>query len=155
HLGGDPTPVQAALRAGDFRGADPALVSCAAAGLRRLPALRSPVLCGGPDPDEARDFPGAGLAERGIIGATTEPGPLLQTPVECLIWSAPARRVDALVDAARVAEVAFPAGTRLRVLDRLPAGGVTRVLLVDDMISEAEDVRERVLRDLHAFARRR
>ena len=133
----DETEMVASIRAGGGE-RDSALAVCAAAGLRRLPALQGVVVRGGPADASAADAyrPGQELIEAAPLVALDDVDAAVPGRVEILIWSATARRLNGFVEDGPAPEVVFLPGTVFRVLSVDPpfapgAPGARRVLLAE------------------------
>ncbi|GLZ38948.1 hypothetical protein [Actinokineospora sp. NBRC 105648] len=92
---------------------DAAFQTCLSAGLRRLPTARGVVVRGAARIEHVE---GAVVTLTAPMLAVTTVGAAVPGPVELLIWTTTARRLEGLLDHDRAADVVLPAHTALRVL---------------------------------------
>ena len=107
------------------------LATCAAAGLRRLPAVFGPVFAAtGVQVPQGIYQPGDTLVEPGFLDVDLLPGSHPDAIVEFVIWSLTARRLGELSTGVPGTAL-FPPGSRFQVLDVDAGPRHTRALLVD------------------------
>jgi hypothetical protein len=139
YLNGGRTELARALVEGRIDALMP-YIHCVVSGLRRLPSYRGIAICGGQVGVAEVVLPGSVVAEPDIRQAVTTLSCALSGPTEFVIWSATARRLDGLEPEEPVQRIAFPPGSRFRVLDPGdPAQPVRRVLLRQIVSGEASD----------------
>jgi hypothetical protein len=140
YLAGGRTEMAEALAAGRIESLLP-YVHCVVSGLRRLSSYRGVVFCGGQVGVGAGALlPGAVVTEPAIRQAVWTPSCALGGSTEFVIWSVTARRLESLEPEQRAQRVAFPPGSRFRVLDPGDTAQPTRrVLLRQITAGDARD----------------